>query len=141
MGASGWGYLEGFRGDIASTLAALQSRVFEGSEYHEQCDTLEELWADEEFMSATGTHSILDIYRLVAPDTPRIPFRYYNNMRPLTEAELMAAFQCPRPTLRTFREAEDAGDLPDDGRWNGCCVVIYKDGQPDQVAFWGSSGD
>jgi len=54
--------------------------------------------------------------------------------------ELMAAFECPRLTLATFREAEDADRLPDDGRWNGCCVVIHKNGQPDEIAFWGYSG-
>jgi hypothetical protein len=141
MGASHWSYREKFRGDIASTLAALQAELFEGSEYDEHCDSLENLWADEEFMGTEGTHSVLDIYRLVAPDAPRQRFGYFNNMRPLTEAEMLAAFDCPRPTLATFEEAREAGRLPDDGRWNGCCAVIYKHGQPDEVAFWGYSGD
>ncbi|GAA2014407.1 hypothetical protein GCM10009839_06660 [Catenulispora yoronensis] len=140
MGASGWGYREKFQDDIATTFAALQAVTFDGSEYNEHCATLEDLWADEEFMETIGTHSILDIYRLVAPETPRDRL-YYNNMRPLTDDELMAAFECPRPTLATFQEAEDAGRLPFDGRWNGCCAVIYKGGKPDEVAFWGYSGD
>ncbi|NUP47871.1 MAG: hypothetical protein HOW97_11250 [Catenulispora sp.] len=141
MGASSWSYREKYRGDIASTLEALRSEVFEQSPYRADGDTLEDVWGDEEFMGTIGTHSILDIYRLVAPETPRGCLCYHNNMRPLTEDELMAAFECPRPTLATFREAEEAGRLPHDGRWNGCCVVIYKNGQPDEVAFWGISGD
>ncbi|MBS2549966.1 hypothetical protein KGQ19_24180 [Catenulispora sp. NL8] len=121
MGASSWSYREKYRGDIASTLDALQAEVFKRSGFSRYSKTLADLWADEEFMTDEGTHSILDVYRLLARDKPGEEHPHANNMRPLTDDELTAAFDCLRPTLATFQEAEEADRLPFDAKWNGCC--------------------
>ncbi|MGW0942376.1 hypothetical protein ACWD4O_07405 [Streptomyces sp. NPDC002623] len=73
MGASGWDYVTRFDGDVEAALANLHASVFQ-EEYGDGASyrSLEDLYADEEFMGAEGTHSILDIDRVVATDDPPV---------------------------------------------------------------------
>ena len=42
----------------------------------------------------------------------------------------MAALRCRGPTLGVARFG-----------WTGRYTVLYRDGRPDELAFWGISGD
>jgi hypothetical protein len=146
VGASGWDYVASYRGSVEGTLEALKGEVFEelygdGEEY----GSLEELYADEEFMEEEGTHSILDVP--------------YGKLRPLAPERLVRYFGTGRPGVRQFKEAyEKALEQPQRGpedallkeipeRWSGVYVLLYAEGAgragdaPAQVGFFGISGD
>ena len=154
MGASGWGYVTPYRGSVEATLKALHDDVFQelygdGDEY----GSLDELYADEEFMGEGGTHSILDVQRIVETTEPSD----YFTLRPLPTARLVHHFGTDRPTVEQYEDAmarayeamqtrplwgEDTTLLGEDRmRWTGVYVVLYTDSQPTHVGFFGSSGD
>ncbi|MFB6678789.1 hypothetical protein ACFCWG_41570 [Streptomyces sp. NPDC056390] len=154
MGASGWGYVTPYRGSVEATLNALHDDVFQelygdGDEY----GSLDELYADKEFMGEEGTHSILDVQRIVETTEPSD----YFTLRPLPTARLAHHFGTDRPTVEQYEDAmaraceamntrplwdEDTTLLGEDKmRWTGVYVVLYTDSQPTHVGFFGSSGD
>ncbi|MEU6342851.1 hypothetical protein ABZ883_18150 [Streptomyces sp. NPDC046977] len=160
MGASGWDYVTSYRGSLQATLTALQGEVFQelygsGEEY----GSLEELHADEEFMGEEGTHSILDIERVVETKrrlrSPRTD--EYGTIRPLAPARLIHHFGTERPTvdqyndtlarsyeaMATSRPGEEDTTLLGElrTRWTGFCVLLYTDDRPTHVGFFGFSGD
>jgi hypothetical protein len=161
MGASGWQYIAWFTVDVASSLRALQEQVYNDGGYYfpdgaeawgwMRGSTLDELWdQDSSYLGECGTHSILDIRRTVDPghEPPKAwtpSHSYYNNMRPLTAEAVIQLFGHDKPTRTEYEQLRDRPSSPldaeDDGRWNGRCVVLFCDGEPCEIAFWGSSGD
>jgi len=96
--------------------------------------TLDELWGEPygEFMGNNGTHSILDIPTM-------------EDIAPLSNDEVVETFKTDRPTRADWdREAgqfaRGVAHLLGE-RWTGRCVLLFKNGEPDEVAFWGFSGD
>jgi hypothetical protein len=96
----------------------------------------------EEFWDE-GTHSILDIERVATAEDDGNPF---GTIHPLTPAELAEVFGTSQPSAADFDRVHQPGaggrllDLRVE-RWTGRSVVIYKDGVPAEVFFWGFSGD
>ncbi|MFJ6571428.1 hypothetical protein ACIQNU_28850 [Streptomyces sp. NPDC091292] len=125
----------------------------------EEYESLHELYADEEFMGEEGTHSILDVRRMVETSNP--PQEHdeadYFTLRPLPADRLVDHFGTDRPTVRQYEDAmarsfeamrtrrpgdEDSTLLGEHRvRWTGFYVVLYADGRPTHVGFFGSSGD
>ena len=140
MGASAWYHTVAYHDDLRAASAALQRDVFERGEYswpQEQRPTsLRALWHDGD--AEGGTHSVLDLNWLIDEDEPDEPGR----IRPLTRDERRQAFGTDRPTRADFDRARQDplffGDLP---RWIGHCTVLYRSGEPDEIAIWGVSGD
>ncbi|MBF9130173.1 hypothetical protein I0C86_14585 [Plantactinospora sp. S1510] len=147
MGASGWGYVVAYQPDLGAALDALRQKVFaEGdywwargelghsaSDYDNRPATMRELFADE-WVQESGTHSILDMYRVLGdgekPD--------HGTVEPVTKAE---ALQYTGTELPTREHVVAMGDLVRD-RWFGRCVVLHDAaGQPQEIYFWGFSGD
>ncbi|RVU23993.1 hypothetical protein EOT10_17970 [Streptomyces antnestii] len=154
MGASGWGYVTPYKGSVEATLKTLHDEVFQ--ELFGDSDkyrSLDELYADEEFMGEEGTHSILDVHRIVETTEPSD----YFTVRPLPTARLAHHFGTDRPTVEHYEDAMDRAyealrtrPLRDKDttllgehqmRWTGVYVVLYTDSQPTHVGFFGSSGD
>lgn len=143
MGASGWDYVTEYKGDLTASLAALHASVFVSETYfrEELVDwelpvpaSLEELWTEPygEFMGENGTHSILDLPSM-------------EEISPLRPGETAQTFGTDRPTRADWERvargrAEGVWHLLGE-RWTGRCVLLYRDGEPDEVAFWGFSGD
>ncbi|MER7572504.1 hypothetical protein [Streptomyces sp. NPDC126514] len=158
MGASGWEYVTPFAGTVEASLMALHARVFE--ELYGDDDTygdLDELWEDEEFMGEEGTHSVLDIPRVVHTTAPPSDRRLadYGTLRPLAPDRLTHHFGTGRPTPARFElvlaEADAAigvppgrtGTLRDECRmrWTGVYVLLYTGDEPTHVGIFGFSGD
>jgi hypothetical protein len=102
----------------------------------------EETWAG--FMCAQGTHTVVDIQVLVPAETRIDDLPAASTMRPVPVSEVVEAFGHVQPTRAEFERLADTTRSPlldDDGRWTGRCLVLYQDGVPESVAFWGSSGD
>ncbi|POX52229.1 hypothetical protein [Streptomyces sp. Ru72] len=158
MGASDWEYVTSYEGTIEKSLEALHARVFQQT--YGDDDTyrsLEELWDDGEFMGQEGTHSILDIDRVVHTTAAPSPsdVRDYGTLRPLAHDRLVHHFGTDRPTPGRFEEVlararaalrygPDAGEsLLDECRmrWTGVYVVLYTDDEPTHLGIFGYSGD
>ncbi|MFG3095112.1 hypothetical protein [Streptomyces sp. NPDC048202] len=154
MGASGWDYVTAYQGSVEASLEALHGEVFQelygdGEEYGSRA----ELYADEEFIEEEGTHSILDVRRVAKK--PGAAKRC--TLRPLPAARLVHHFGTDRPSVRQYEDAmarayealesgrpggEDATLLGEQRMsWTGVYVVLYADGRPTHVGFFGSSGD
>src|SRR5689334_4075171 len=142
MGASGWDYLVPYQA-ADQAFAALQRKVLAerdfldpGYELTSLAD-LAEAKEDEEFWEA-GTHSILDMDTVTGTEVPdRVGL-----IRALTTAEVRALFGTDTPTRADFqRQGDGHGPMPDFPRWSGRYTVLYRDGQPHELAFWGYSGD
>ncbi|MFF4210384.1 hypothetical protein ACFYZE_13705 [Streptomyces sp. NPDC001796] len=157
MGASEWEYVTPYEGTVEKSLEALQARVFQ-EDYGDAGTyrSLEELWDDEEFMSE-GTHSILDIDRVVhttaAPSSYNI--RDYGTLRPLAPDRVVHHFGTDRPTPGRFEEllaqarttrrfGPDAVETLFDEcrmRWTGVYIVLYTGDEPTHLGIFGYSGD
>ncbi|MFF3709388.1 hypothetical protein [Streptomyces phaeochromogenes] len=147
MGASAWDYYVPYQEDLDAALQQLRRDVFEAGKYYwangadwrpeaerePRPRTLEELWADE-LVRETGTHSILDVFQVVGPDdTPD-----YNTVEPVTAEEARESLGTDRLTRA---HVKDFGVFPR-SRWVGRCAVLHDDqGKPEEIYFWGHSGD
>ncbi|MFE9622801.1 hypothetical protein [Streptomyces sp. NPDC006527] len=157
MGASGWDYVTTFDGDVETAVGALKDRVFQ-EEYGDGADyrSLEDLYEDEEFMGNEGTHTILDIDRVVATCDPPAEFRPsdYGTLRPLALSRVTHHFGTDRPTVEQYEElvaaAHEATSHEEHVRsllgecrmrWTGCYVVLYSDDRPTHLGIFGFSGD
>ncbi|MGD1222041.1 hypothetical protein AB9Q10_26875 [Streptomyces krungchingensis] len=157
MGASGWDYVTGYDGDVEAALATLQASVFQ-DEYGDGASyrSLEDLYADEEFMGTEGTHTILDIDTVVATDVPPMSSRPsdYGTLRPLALSRVMHHFDTDRPTVERYEElvavAHQAANHEEHVRsllgecrmrWTGYYVVLHSDGRPTHLGIFGFSGD
>ncbi|MFJ1792673.1 hypothetical protein [Kitasatospora griseola] len=145
MGASGWDYLTAYRGTPQKTLKALHQEVFTGTGWigAGEYESIQELWADEEFMGEEGTHSILDIPRAVLVTEAPAGYDDLGTVRPLPHARLLHHFGTDRPGLAQYRRAMEGGELVQEAnlRWTGRFVVLYTDGEPTHFGVFGFSGD
>ncbi|MGW2522271.1 hypothetical protein ACWC09_35730 [Streptomyces sp. NPDC001617] len=158
MGASGWEYVTPYKNTVEESLEALHAQTFQ--ELYGDGDTyedLEELWQDEEFMTEEGTHSILDIQRVVHTDgTPSAHnIQDYGTLRPLALERVIHHFGTDRPRSGQFEEvlaqAYAAIGSPSDHtdtlldecrmRWTGVYVVLYTGDESTHLGIFGYSGD
>jgi hypothetical protein len=160
MGASGWSYVIPFRGDVSESLRELREQVFRDKDYYwwddfEEAEprpaTIEGIWASEE-MKQSGTHSILDVSRVV--ETTRAPSwdnwrEDLGTVRPLAAARVVRYFGTDRPTRAQFEalsgdyEAPGHREFVDEPamRGTGRYMLLYEGDTATEVAFWGFSGD
>ncbi|MFI6006275.1 hypothetical protein ACIA98_38875 [Streptomyces sp. NPDC051366] len=156
MGASGWDYVTEYAGSVEASFAALQAEVFD-KDYGdgETYGSLAELRADEEFMCEEGTHSILDIDRVVhTTGAPRYETGDVGTLRPLAADRAVHHFGTDRPTVQRYGEVMAAANAAMSHqqfeqsligecrmRWTGLYVLLYTGEQPTHVGIFGYSGD
>ncbi|MET7427073.1 hypothetical protein [Dactylosporangium sp. NPDC005555] len=148
MGASAWDYYVPYQPDINAALLELQAKVLADGTYywagggaafgqavHEENrpTSMDDLWADETVQSE-GTHSILDMERVVSPgERPG-----FASVEPVTPDE---ARGCAGTEILTREHAPLIKDLAS-RRWYGRCAVLHDpDGHPAEIYFFGYSGD
>ncbi|MEU5119076.1 hypothetical protein [Streptomyces asoensis] len=102
--------------------------------------SVEELWRDpewQEYIFTGGTCTVLDFPLMIeAADTDDGPF-----MRPLTDGEVRAWAPHRRPTYEEWDAALDSERLSFPNRAQGNCTVLYRDGRPAQIGYWGTTAD
>ncbi|MEU7110780.1 hypothetical protein [Streptomyces sp. NPDC046182] len=157
MGASGWDYVTTCDGDAEAALATLQAKVFQ-EEYGDDARyrSLEDLYEDEELMGTEGTHTILDIDRVVATDDPpsSSAMSDYGTLRPLALDRVTHHFGTDRPSVEQYEElataAHEAASHEEYEqsllgecrmRWTGNYVVLYSGDRPTHLGIFGISGD
>lgn len=147
MGASGWSYFVAYQPDLNAALQTLQHKVFAdgdywwargelgnpASAYDNRPTAIDDLF-DDEWVQEAGTHSILDMHRVLAdgeePD--------YGTIEPVTSAEALQY----AGTERFTRDHISAIDHLATRRWFGRCAILHDaQGQPEEIYFWGFSGD
>ncbi|MEU7925376.1 hypothetical protein [Micromonospora sp. NPDC049107] len=148
VGASGWSYYVAYQPDLQVALDGLRRQVFETGDYwwavpyeygKSAADfpnrpmTEAELWADES-VQESGTHSILDMSRILADgEEPG-----YGTIQPVIEAEAIEYLG----TRKLTRSHVEAIEPLANRSWFGRCAVLHDaDGNPSEIYFWGSSGD
>lgn len=148
MGASTWDYFVPYQADLQAALDQLRQHVFETGDYWwavpyefgksaadfpNRPRTEEELW-DDESVQESGTHSILDMSRVIAdgeePD--------FGTVEPITEDEARELVGVAKLTRAHVEALQPLAEQ----RWFGRCAILHDTtGAPDEIYFWGSSGD
>jgi hypothetical protein len=160
VGASGWDYRAPYAGSVEATLIAVQEQLLVSGDYLWPWEHLDPAYLGEggtvarpsslaslnaakefeEFWEA-GTHTILDTHRVGPADDDG-----FGAISPLSATELDQVFGTRQPSAADFDRvyqpgpAGPLGDLMGE-RWSGRSMVIYQNGTPDEVYFWGYSGD
>lgn len=131
---------------MTAVLAATRARVFRDKLYSpvpghvfETLDALDEFftaepdddWTGED---ADGTRSILDIRDIATELAPGVT-------APLAEDELVALFGTSRPTAPELTAKRESAIYERLTRGDSLYVVVYADGQPVEVVFYGYSWD
>jgi hypothetical protein len=162
MGASEWTYVTPYRGDVETSLRELQQRVFQDSEYYwfwerypgddplPRPATIDGIW-ETETMQAEGTHSILDIDRVLTTTDPPARRNYsdYATVRPLSAERVRHHFGTGQPTRAQFEALAFDHETPGHRdfmeelkvRSAGLYVLLYEGEEITDVGFWGYSGD
>jgi hypothetical protein len=155
VGASGWEYVVPYQEDLGSALDALRRQVFASGEYLKpsyygdvfdlpEPASLDDLFEQEqywEFMGTSGTHSIIDVGSVVPADFSGEEF---GTIRLLSDDEYVQLFGVAQPGRADFTALANSDRLHKyvtGGRWTGRAAVLWADGAPAEIAFWGYSGD
>ena len=155
MGASHWEYVVPYRQDLGVALDALRRQVFASGEYVKPSfygdvydlpdpSSVDDLMEHErywEFMGESGTHSIIDVARVVPVDFHDEEF---GTIRPLSDAESTELFGVVRPGREEYAPLAGSERLLDyvtGGRWTGRAAVLWGSDMPKEIVFWGYSGD
>ena len=170
MGASGWDYSMPYQEDRYLAFVTLRQLVFEAGEFvwavsgknasddPGRPTTEDELWS-EEVVRLKGTHSILDMYKVLddgeEPTYGYLPYAYetfeeymalvkehgnpeYGVVIPVGEAEAYAAAGDTKLTRDHVELLIPLAKFPGFGRF----AVLHDDqGAPAELYFWGYSGD
>jgi hypothetical protein len=142
-----WDYIVPFQPKLESALEELHHRVFCEHSYYFVPDedgawptTMEQLWADED-VKYSGTHSILDVFRVITPDEVDA----FGTVRPLRPDEQRRYFGSVTPSRADVEQAftrRDEDAIVNQGvRWSGYSTPLYTDGVPEELIIWGFSGD
>jgi hypothetical protein len=147
MGAEPYWYFTKYQRDVDGALQKLRQREFAAGRYNPvtpflrfpidpgssgpgaQHDSIEEAMEDA---AEDGTRSILDL--MSVGDEPN-----FCVAARMSDDELLSRYGTTQPT-RAMIEA----DLPLDDdveRGHGVCIIVYKNGQPDEIFFGGYSFD
>lgn len=147
MGASPYFYFTRYQPDLSAALEELRQQEFAAGRYNPvmpfldfpidpneatpgaQHASIEEAFADAD---ADGTRSILDLMSISEqPD--------FCAAAPLPESVLMDLYGTTRPTREMI--LQNMGFLEDVERGHGVYIIVYKDGEPDEIFFAGYSFD
>ncbi|GAB3859791.1 hypothetical protein [Dactylosporangium cerinum] len=149
MDAPEWQYLVPFSGSVAAALAQLRADLFTPDDYYwphggdRLKPTAEDELLSDGWILEDSTHSILDIFEVGVGD-PADDDAYCKTFE-VTDAECERALGTTRVTADDLARldgqlAETLGHLLT-GYGVGRHLIIYADGMPDQILFFGHSGD
>jgi hypothetical protein len=94
-----------------------------------------------EYLGTSGTGSIIE-FRTVVPAS--FDGEAFYKIRVLSDAECVELFGVTQPARADFEplavnESERLHDYVAGGRGHGRCVVLWADGAPAEIVFWGCS--
>lgn len=143
MGGSGWSGTGPYREDLKAAFREAQELELAQDDHGFTGYTIDELWRNrdwQEYIVTGGTGSTLDFVTFVVGRGPEGDAG--RRMRMLTEAEVLEWAPDGRPTRAQWKAAVDSGVLHDVlDRACGNCTVLYADGEPAEIAYWGITAD
>jgi hypothetical protein len=147
MGAEPYWYTVRYKPDIEAALQELREQEFRAGRYNPVIPFLDfpigpnspapgarHASIAEAFRAADadGTRSIIDLGRI--SEEPEM-----GAVTPLKEEELEELFGTTHPTREMVEANDELWERLD--RFQGICIVLYKDDQPDEIFFAGYSCD
>jgi hypothetical protein len=167
MGASGWQHFVPHDADVGRALTRLREQVFESGQFFVRGPKPKTIEAALRQGREDGTHSVLDVSRVVegplptpllawqsdvmaktgAPPSPaafqarmKDEMRFWGAVTSLSEAQLVSVFGSARPDHATVATQSFALMMlvP---RAAGVYVVVYDAGAPSELFFAGVTGD
>jgi hypothetical protein len=147
MGAEPYWYTVRYKPDVEAALQELREREFRAGRYNPVLPSLDfpigpnspapgarhsSIAAAFNAAGADGTRSILDLGRI--SEEPEM-----GAVTPLTDEVLEGLFGTTRPTREMVEANVDLWDRLD--RFQGVCIILYKDDEPDEIYFAGYSCD
>ena len=139
MGGNEWAATGPYRDDLAAAFRQAQEQQLAKDDHGFPGQSVDELWEDEawqEYIFTGGTGTVLDFYAL----TDAAAGDEAGMMRPLTEGEICGWAPDGRPTRAQWDAALRQLLEPVD-RAVGRCTVLYRDGEPVEIAYWGCTAD
>ncbi|MCX4764976.1 hypothetical protein OG562_29195 [Streptomyces sp. NBC_01275] len=140
MGGNGWRHTGPYQPDLEAAFRQAQEEALARDNHGFEGRSIDELWLDpewHEYIFTGGTATVLDFPLMIdAADTDDGPF-----MRPLTDGEVRAFASHGRPTSSEWDEALDTERLAFPDRAQGNCTVLYRDGRPTWIGYWGVTAD
>jgi hypothetical protein len=150
MGGSCWDYVVPYQPDTATALGTAHERAFNEGDYFWPFDSqnrfsvgperprptsIRELWEDPTVQELL-THSVLDMFGVTAPnEEPQIL-----QAAPLSPGRCLKIFGTERPSRADYDRARDK--LWDEiERGYGHYVILHSGGAPEEIAFFGVTGD
>jgi hypothetical protein len=146
-----------FQQDIGTALDELRRQVFAVGKYLKpshygsvfnlpEPSSVDDLFQQEqywEFMGTSGTHSIIDVPRVVPADFDGDEEEEFGTIRLLSEDECTELFGSGRPDHAAYDLVDGMRrhEYVTGGRWTGRAVILWSGGAPNEIAFWGYSGD
>ena len=135
MGGDCWSKRGPYEKDLAVAFRRAQDRELAADDHGFPGRSITELWEDEgwqEYILTGGTCTVLD-FCLFADAEDGDSFAM---MRPLTEAEVRSWAPGGRPTRAQWEAVSDRELFAFD-RGVGRCTVLYRDGEPAEIVYWG----
>lgn len=140
MGGNAWYQTGPYQEDLMAAFRQAQEQELSNDSHGFEGRTIDELWEGEdwqEYILTGGTGTVLDQITVVdAGHSEWGPF-----MRPLTEAEVRAWCPSGRPTEAEWLDALKSDRLDYPERACGNCNVLYHDGKPTKIGYWGVTAD
>jgi hypothetical protein len=141
VGGDGWAKTGPYQQDLAAAFRQAQEQELAKGIHGSDRRTIDELWEDpdwQEYIFTGGTGSTLDFFEFSAGEGHQ---NEGGRMRLLTDAEVRAWAPGGQPTYDEWQDALHSGDLFDLDRACGNCTVLYRDGHPTEIGYWGITAD
>jgi len=140
MGGNEWTATGPYQKDLESAFRQAQEQQLAENDHGFPGRDIVELWEDDdwrEYILTGGTSSVLDFYDLVDAASGDD----FAMMRPLTEGEVRDWAPEGRPTREQWVAALRTWALDFPGRGAGRCTILYRDGEPAEIGYWGCTAD
>jgi hypothetical protein len=155
MGASGWEYVVPYQPDLGAALGALRRQVFAAGDYVKpnsygdvfnlpEPSRADDYWEQEqyaEFMGTSGTHSIIDIEAVIPAGFDGDDFGTIRLLSATECADLFGTAHPARADYEPLAGSERLHEYVTAGPWTGRAALLWADGRPAEIVFWGYSGD
>jgi hypothetical protein len=141
MGGDGWSATGPYQQDLAAAFRQEQDRELAENDHGFAGRTIDELWRDpawNEYIFTGGTGSVLDFFEFTAGEGVQ---NEGGRMRLLTDGEARDFAPGGKPTRAEWEDGLRNGWLSHLERAEGNCVVLYRDGQPAEIGYWGVTAD
>ena len=140
MGGDAWTATGPYQPDLAAAFRQAQDEELAENDHGFPGRTIDDLWTDpawHEYIFTGGTGSVLDFFAFISGENAQ---NEGGKMRVLTDAEVDWA-PSGKPTHAEWKDALRNPGLFDLERAEGNCTVLYRDGQPVEIAYWGITAD